>query len=132
MDRRTLPGAARKSRGDPLRRRCPRHPPRCSADLWGSVPAISATWRNEQPDPAFSGFFRRHGGPPPWGAAWTIKLSRVRLPRGMYRTEVTRGNGIADPELAVDRQVEHREITPAILHLEADSDSPNVFRLQRS
>jgi hypothetical protein len=39
---------------------------------------------------------------------------------------------VAAPELAVDRQIEHRKIAPALLHLQPDSDRPNVFWLQRA
>ena len=39
---------------------------------------------------------------------------------------------ITAPELAVDRQIEHRKIAPALFHFRADSDRPNVFRLQRT
>ena len=37
---------------------------------------------------------------------------------------------VTAPELAVDRQIEHREIALSALQLEADSNRPNILRLQ--
>jgi len=39
---------------------------------------------------------------------------------------------IAAPELAVDRQIEHRKIASAALHLQLYSNGPDILRLQRA
>ena len=39
---------------------------------------------------------------------------------------------IAAPELAVDRQIEHRKIASATLHLQPYSNGPDILRLQRA
>ena len=41
-------------------------------------------------------------------------------------------NEIAAPELAVDRQIEHRKIASATLHLQPYSNCPDILRLQRA
>ena len=40
-------------------------------------------------------------------------------------------HGVAAPELAVDGQIEHREIALAALKLQAYTNCPDVLRLQR-
>jgi len=39
---------------------------------------------------------------------------------------------VAAPQLAVDRQIEHRTVTHPALMIQPEPDSPDLLRLQRS
>ena len=39
---------------------------------------------------------------------------------------------VASPELAVDAEIEERQLSNSVLHLKPDSKCPDVFELERS